>query len=142
MANELRAFMASNVESEEEIEFVVSPRFNIKGEPVKWRLSAITSKEDEALRKECTRKVPIAGRRGQRIPETDVNEYLGKMVVACVIHPNLNDKALQDSYNVMGASELLKTMLKPGEYSELTAKIQEINGYDVSMEEKIEEAKN
>ena len=42
----------------------------------------------------------------------------------------------------MGADKLLKTMLKPGEYQDLLKKIQEINGFDESMEDLVEEAKN
>ncbi len=143
MANDLRAFMASNIEKEELIEYTVSKRFkDAKGEPIKWKLKAITSKEDEKIRRKCTKKVPVAGKRGQRVPETDINEYLGEMICACIVYPNLNDKELQDSYGVMGAEELLKTMLKPGEYTDLTTEVQKINGFDTTMEEMVDEAKN
>lgn len=143
VANDLRAFMAGNVEPDKEIEVEVSKRFKDKeGNAIMWKLRAINSKEDERIRKECTRKVRAGSKGRHTTPETDINEYLGKMVAACVVYPNLNDQELQDSYSVMGAGELLKTMLRPGEYAELTSKIQEINGFDVSMEEKVEEAKN
>ena len=33
-------------------------------------------------------------------------------------------------------------MLKAGEYTEYKAKVMEINGYDMSMDELVEEAKN
>ena len=33
-------------------------------------------------------------------------------------------------------------MLTAGEYAEYLAKIQEVNGFDVSFEDKVEEAKN
>ncbi|MHB8064466.1 MAG: phage tail assembly chaperone [Ruminiclostridium sp.] len=33
-------------------------------------------------------------------------------------------------------------MLKPGEYADFLSKIQEVNGFDVTMEELVEEAKN
>ena len=60
----------------------------------------------------------------------------------CVVYPNLHDKDLQDFYHVMGIEDLLKEhLLKvPGEYDDFTAKLQEINGYDI--EEAVEEAKN
>lgn len=142
MANDLRAFMANNIEKDELTEIVVTKRIKVKGEPVKWKIRTLTSFEDERIRKECTRKVPVQGKRNQRVPETDINEYIGKMVAACVVYPDLNDAELQNSYGVMSASDLLKTMLKPGEYSELTTKVQEINGFDVTMEELVDEAKN
>jgi hypothetical protein len=33
-------------------------------------------------------------------------------------------------------------MLKPGEYADLLAKVQEINGFNESFEDKVEQAKN
>lgn len=68
--------------------------------------------------------------------------YLGKLAVACTVFPNLNDKELQDSYKVMGADALLKTMLTPGEYAEYLTKIQEVCGFDTTMQDEVDEAKN
>jgi hypothetical protein len=142
-STDLRAFMAKNFEGNQEIEFVASKRFlNHDGKPEKWYLRTITAKEDAQIRKSCTRKVPSKRARGAYIPETDINEYLSKMLAECVVHPNLNDKELQDSYGVMCASDLIAAMLNPGEYAELTKKVQEINGFDTSMEELVEDAKN
>ena len=64
------------------------------------------------------------------------------MCVACTVFPNLNDAELQDSYGVKTPDALLKKMLKPGEYTEYKAKVMEVNGYDMSMEELVDEAKN
>ena len=62
--------------------------------------------------------------------------------MACTVFPNLNDKELQDSYKVMGADALLKTMLTPGEYAEYLTKIQEVCGFDTTMQDEVDEAKN
>ena len=56
--------------------------------------------------------------------------------------PNLNDKELQDSYHVMGADTLLKAMLTAGEYANYLERVQEVNGFDVPMEELVEDVKN
>lgn len=42
----------------------------------------------------------------------------------------------------MGAEALLKKMLLPGEYAQYLQFIQTINGFDVGLEEAVEEAKN
>ena len=42
----------------------------------------------------------------------------------------------------MGADALLKTMLSPGEYADYLSKIQEVNGFDVTLQDEVEEAKN
>lgn len=136
------AFMAGNANNVENVKFVASKRFVENKKPVEWELKAIGSDLDEAIRKECTKKVPINGKRGQYTQETDTDKYIAKMCVNCIVYPNLNDAELQDSYGVMGAEELLKKMLLPGEYTELKAKVMEVNGYDMSMEELVDEAKN
>ena len=124
------------------VKYVASKRFVNKGKPVEWEIKPIDSSLDETLRKECTKKVPIAGKRGQYNQETDTDKYIAKMCVACTVYPNLNDAELQDSYGVKSADALLKKMLLPGEYTEYKAKVMEVNGYDMSMEELVDEAKN
>lgn len=140
--SDFAVFMAGNAVKDETVKFVASKRFVVKGKPVEWEIRAIDSDKDELLRKECTKRVPIAGKRGQYNNETDTDKYIGKMCVACTVYPNLNDAELQDSYGVKSADALLKKMLLPGEYTEYKAKIMEINGYDMSMEELVDDAKN
>ena len=136
------AFMAGNAVKNETLKYVASKRFVAKGKPIEREIKAIDSDLDEALRKDCTKRVPIVGKRGQYNQETDTDKYIGKMCVACTVYPNLNDVELQDSYGVKSADALLKKMLLPGEYTEYKAKVMEVNGYDMSMEELVDEAKN
>lgn len=110
--------------------------------PMEWEIKAISGTEDEAIRKECAKRVPIPGRKGQYQKETDLDLYLGKLAVACTVFPNLNDAALQDSYHVMGADALLKAMLTNGEYSAYLAKVQEICGFDIPFQQEVDQAKN
>ena len=140
--SDFSVFMAGNALKGDTVKFVASKRFVVKGKPVQWEIKAIDSDTDEAIRKECTKRVPIAGKRGQYNNETDTDKYIGKMCVACTVYPYLNDAELQDSYGVKGADALLKKMLLPGEYTEYKAKVMEVNGYDMSMEELVDEAKN
>ena len=135
-------FMAGNANKNETVKYVASKRFAVKGKPAEWELKAIDSDLDEVIRKECTKRVPIPGKRGQYNQETDTDKYIGKLCVACTVFPNLNDAELQDSYGVKSADALLKKMLLPGEYTEYKAKVMEVNGYDMSMEELVDEAKN
>lgn len=135
-------FMAGNAMKAEVVKYVASRRFGTKNKPVEWELRAIDSELDEALRKECTKKVPVVGKRGQYNQELDTDKYMSKMCAACTVYPNLNDAELQDSYGVKSADALLKKMLLPGEYTDYKAKVMEVNGYDMSMEELVDEAKN
>jgi hypothetical protein len=138
----LSAFLAQNVEHEEMVEYIASRRFkDEKGQPIAWKLRAVTSDVDEAVRKSCMKQVAVPGKRGMFTKETDYDQYLGKLAVACITFPDLNSQELQDSYKTMGADALLKIMLKPGEYQDLLNKIQEVNGY-VTQDELVDQAKN
>ncbi len=140
----LTAFMAPNAVQDEHIKYVVSARFvdEKTKEPIEWEIQCIDSKHDEELRKACTRRVAVPGKRGQFTKETDYDKYVGLLAVECTVFPDLNNVELQNSYGVLCADELLKKMLKPGEYADYLEKIQEINGFNESFEDKVEEAKN
>ena len=65
------------------------------------------------------------------------------MIATSVVEPNLNNKDLQDSYGVMTPEELIKEMIdNPGEYNNFARFIQEYNGFDETLNEKVEKAKN
>ena len=139
----LSAFFNQNAIEEENIKYAATKRFvDDNGNPIEWELCSITSDEDEQLRKACTKRVPVPGKKNMFVPETDTNKYLGMLAARCTVYPNLNDAELQNNYGVMGADALLKKMLKPGEYSDLLSKIQEINGFEVTVEEMVDEVKN
>ena len=139
---DLKSFLKQNVIQSENVKYAASDRFlDDKNKPIEWEIRAITSKEDEELRKTATRKIST-GKRGQFSQEIDTNKYIGLLAAACTVVPNLNDASLQDSYGVMSADELLKAMLLPGEYTDYLAKVQEICGFDKSVQDLIDDAKN
>ncbi len=110
------------------------------GNPIPWKLRALSEAENEELRKAATHYVK--GKGGQRIPETKPEIYLAKIAAASVVYPDLKDAELQQSYGVVGAEELLKKMLLAGEYAALIQKVQEINGFDRDINELMDEVKN
>lgn len=137
----LSAFYAQNAILPEPERVSVSDRFKGKdGEPVLWELRTMTEEENEAIRKAATRVGK--GKGGSRTTEINGEDYIAKLVVASVTHPNLNDTELQKSYGVMGADRLLRKMLLPGEYATLVQKVQEVNGFDRDTAELIDEVKN
>ncbi|ANU44656.1 phage portal protein [Enterocloster clostridioformis] len=122
---DLSCFLSQNVAKVENKKYVASKRFlGLDGKPMEREIKCVTSEEDDEFRKSSTKRVPIPGKKNAYVPETDYNQYLGKLAVACTVFPNLNDKELQDSYHVMDAEALLKIMLLPGEYAEYVEKIQ------------------
>ncbi len=112
------------------------------GEPLKWIIKPLTSKEYDNIRDQCTYDVPVTGKPNMIRPKVNTSKLLVKLICASVVEPNLNDKQLQDSYGVMSAEELIQEMIDdPSEYSDFAAFIQEFNGF-TTLEEKVEEAKN
>ena len=139
----LTAFLAQNAVKVENVKYAASKSFvDEEGKPMEWEIASITSEEDELLRKTCTKRMPVPGKRNMFTPETDFNSYITKQAVKCTLYPNLNDVELQNSYGVMGADQLLKVMLTPGEYADYISKVQEVNGFEVTLEDAVEEAKN
>ena len=138
---DLSAFLRGNAVEVENEYFPASSRFvGEDGAPILWELRCISSTEDEEIRRAAVRR--NAGNRGQAVSETDVSLYLGRLAVSCTVFPDLHDKALQDSYGVMGADKLLRAMLTPGEYAEYLRQVQKICGFDLPFEELVDEAKN
>lgn len=136
----LSAFMAQNAIKPENEKHIISDRFrDEKGNPIPWEIKAISEDENEVLRKSCIKRTK---KRGIIQNEIDQNLYLGKLVAESVVYPNLKDAELQKSYGVLGADKLAKKMLTAGEYVRLLQIVQQVNGFDVSMDELVDEAKN
>lgn len=137
------AFFAQNKLKPETEKLAVSKNFvDENGKPLEWELRVLSAKEDIDIRRASTRKVKAPGKTGATSQEFDVNVYLSKMTAASVVYPDLNDAELQNSYKVMGAEALLEAMLTAGEYIALSGKVAELNGFNESVEELAEEAKN
>lgn len=140
---DLKAFLKQNAIVRENEKYVVSERFIEDGKPIEWEITSITTDEDTKLRDAHMVMREVAkGKRTVKIPQVDFEAYQCALAVRCTKFPNLNSAELQDSYGVKGAEKLLKNMLEPGEYYGYLEKIQEINGFDIGISEKVEEAKN
>ncbi len=141
--SDLQAFFAQNVERVQIEEHEVSKRFKDEnGKPIPWKFGAISGDEDAANRKASTKRMPVPGKKGLFMPETDYELYTLKNAVSTIKFPDLNNAELQKSYGVMGAEALLQKMLLPGELTEVKKIAQSVNGFDVGMDELVEEAKN
>lgn len=113
------------------------------GEPLKWEIKALSTKETEAIREKCTIDVPVTGKPGVMRPKVNSSKYVAELLVSAVVFPDLYNAELQDSYGVKTASDLLKEMVDdPAEYNNFVEFVQEYNGLDETMNDKVEEAKN
>lgn len=113
------------------------------GNPLEWTIKPLTTTENENIRESCMIDVPVTGKPNMYRPKLNTSKYIAKMVAASIVEPNLYDKELQNSYGAMTPEELLKEMVDdPSEYNDLVAFIQDYNGFNTSLEDKVEEAKN
>lgn len=113
------------------------------GTPLLWEFRHITSKENEIIRDDCTKDVPVTGKSNVYRPKVSTGRYIQQMIVASTVTPDLFDTELQDSYGVKTPGDLLMALVDdPGEYNDLVAFIQKFQGFDTSFDDKVEEAKN
>lgn len=143
MVKTLTAFLAQNAKKIDNVNYVASDRFvdPDTGKPAPWEICCITAAENASLRKACMRTVPVLGKKGQFTQDFDANAYLAKVAVRCTVFPNLNDAELQASYGVMGAEQLITTMLTPAEFEDYSTKVLQVNGFQTG-DETVADAKN
>ncbi|HCC01903.1 MAG TPA: phage portal protein [Ruminococcaceae bacterium] len=140
-AGNLSAFFAQNAQPIETVKVAVSKRFidPTTGKPAEWELKAIPADKNGKLRNKNLKPVPVEGKHGVYTMQLDTAKYFSEMIAATVAFPNLSDAELQNSYGVMGEEALLGKMLLPGEYDNLLAAVQSVNGYDEDAEKQADE---
>jgi hypothetical protein len=137
-------FMKSNkTVKENELHPVTKSLCDEKGIPLDWEFRHITSKENEEIRESCTVDIPVTGKPNVYRPKLKSSLYIRRMIAASIVVPDLFNADLQDSYGVKTPEDLLVEMVDdPGEYNDLAAYVQKFQGFNVSFEDKVNEAKN
>lgn len=142
MDENLQSFLAENAIKAENVKYQTSKRFIDKDKkPAEWELRVLTNDESDEIMKNCKKKEFIPGTKDYKTV-TDNEKFAAELACACVVHPNLNKEVLQKSYGAVGAVDLLKKMLTPGEFMDLVYAVQEANGFKIGMADKIKKAKN
>lgn len=142
MTKSLSAFLAQNAKKVDNRRFALSPRFaDENGNAMEWEITCITAAENQKLRKDSLRSVPVPGKRGQYTQEMDTAQYQAKLAAKCTIFPDFNNTELQESYGAMSAEQLAGIMLTPAEFDDLIIAITELCGFTADGE-LADEAKN
>lgn len=130
----LSAFLNPVKISEKEV--VVSERFQENGKPAPFKIRPLAQKENETLIKKYTK-------RDKKGNETfDKVLYTQAMVAMAVVEPDLESAELQKAYGVLGADKVLPVMLYAGEFATLSEEVQKLSGFDIEINDEIDEAKN
>lgn len=142
--SDLSRFLKKNKKIKENVQYAVTKSLtDEKGQPLLWEIRPLTSKETNRLTDECTFQEQVPGKPNVFRNKINSTKLLQKMMVSSVVFPNLNDKDLQDSYGVMTPEELITEMVDdPGEYNNFGKYLNELNGFNEGINEKVEEAKN
>ena len=140
----LSLFLKGNKKEKEVVEYAPTKSLvDEEGNPLKFKWKSISVKEDEALRDECTVEVQVTGKPNMYRPKFNANKYAAKMIAESCVEPDLYNAELQNSYGVMTPEDLIREMVDdPGEYQDLTVFIQDLNGFNKSKADLVEEAKN
>lgn len=113
------------------------------GEPLKWEIKPLTTKESEDIRADCTAEVQVPGKPGVYRAKFDSKLYVAKFISSCVVFPDLYNKELQDSYGVKTPEDLIRAMIdNPTEYNNFAEFVQNYSGLDETLTDKVNEAKN
>ena len=118
----------------EEKEIVISKRFqDEKGNPVPFKIRALTQEENDTITKQATRRAKV---NGQMVEQLDSTDFSRRMVVAATVEPDFRAKELCDAYGVLDPLMVPGKMLLSGEYAKLLRAITELSGF-VDMEDEV-----
>lgn len=124
--SKLSAFLHPAVSAEEK-EIIISRRFiGEDGQPVPFRIRALTQEENDAITKRATRQVKVDGIvRG----ELDHVDFSRRMVVEATMEPDFKSTELCSHYGVADPTLVPGKMLLAGEYAALIREITNLSGF-------------
>lgn len=118
-----------------EKEVVISSRFvDEKGNPVPFKIKAITQEENDKLVKAATR---VEEKNGRRVEWLDSVDYARRLVVASTVSPDFSSKEMCDAYGVVSPLLVPGKMLLLGEYNQLSDEIASLSKLNTNLEEEV-----
>lgn len=133
----LQEFLNSNPVDNLTAEVPVSKRFTDKdGKLMLFKIKPMTEREHNELSKQCT----TTKSRGKT--EFDTRKFNSAMVIGNTVYPDFKDAASINAVGVKTPEQYLGKVLLSGEIAKLVEEIMKLSGFDTSMEELVEEAKN
>jgi hypothetical protein len=139
---DLSYFMPGNAQVTEEVTAPISRRFKDKdGNVIPFIFKPITTDRVDELEKLHTKPVIKGNKKvGEKV---DNARFMAHIAVESTIYPNFKAVELRKAYKSEDPIEIAKQVLNvAGEYSNWIAKAAEVNGFDDSIEDLEEAAKN
>ena len=132
--SKLSAFLHP-VTTQEEKEVVISKRFQDEnGNPVPFKIRALSQEENDNLTKQATRQVRV---NGQPLEKLDSADYTRRVIVAATVEPDFQSKEMCDAYGVLDPLLVPGKMLLSGEYARLGREIMALSGFEQTLEDEV-----
>lgn len=136
----LQEFLNANPIDNLTAEVVVSERFKDNdGNILKFKIRAMTNEEFEEIRKAAT---SVSFKKGKRAVSFDTKHFNELVVINHTIDPNFKDAESIKKLGCISPEQYLNKVLLAGEIVELSQQIQLLSGFEVELDELVEEAKN
>ena len=118
-----------------EKEVVISDRFlDEQGQPVPFKIRALTQEENDQITKRATRQIKVNGQPLERLDSTD---YTRRVIVAATVEPDFRAKEMCDAYGVLDPLLVPGKMLFSGEYAKLGREIMALSGAENGLEDEV-----
>lgn len=139
--SKLAAFLTENQDINERThEVVISERFKIsETEVLKFKIKPMTSDEFGKFQKASTKIIQVGRKRETSF---DTGKYNLDVIKEHCLEPNFKDATFIKSLGVQTPDQAIKKVLLAGEITELANQITALSGFDVDINEEIQEAKN
>ncbi|BDU83499.1 phage tail assembly chaperone [Clostridium perfringens] len=134
--SKLMDFLINNTIENLTEEVVISDRFKVDGEILKFKIKAVTPDEFSDLQKQCTK----IGKKGKM--NFDSKMFNEQLIVNYTVEPNFKDAEAIKKAGCITPEQLLNKTLLAGEVATLVEQISTLSGFDKDLEELREEAKN
>lgn len=117
-------------------DIIVGDRFKDEnGKDMAFTIKALTVEQMEKYRENATTFVKDKFK-------FNAGKFNTSIVIECCTYPNFKDAESVKARNLNTPEEYLRDVLLPGEITALSKEIQALSGYDVDINDLIEEAKN
>lgn len=133
----LQDFLNANLVDGITDEVVISDRFKDgNGKLLKFKIKAMTNREFDDIRKRCTEI-----KKGRKV-EFNAQKFNIAVITENTLNPDFKDAASIQKVGCATPEDYLNKVLLAGEIATLANEIQKLSGFDVEMEDLVEEAKN
>lgn len=137
----LQDFLVENAGvSEKEHEVIVSKRFKDKdGNLLKFKIKPVTGEQFSDYQKKCS-SFEFQGKK--KTMQLDSGRFNNMIIINHCIDPDFRNSDFLKKIGAQTPEQAVSKLLLAGEVVELSQRISEVSGFDIDINEEVENAKN